>query len=140
MEQSSRTQISLRIPPITRARSTTTSTQYTLIHPIQILPILFTLIILLARLGRRVLPLEPGLNTLILVIEISHVHHQILDHEHVGQGGDHGGGCILCVWLNLGQASEAVAAVDVHGAGAADALAARAAEGQGWVDFVLDLD
>jgi len=37
-------------------------------------------------------------------------------------------------------AGERVGAVDVHGAGAADALAAGAAERQGRVDLVLDPD
>src|SRR5690349_21650103 len=37
-------------------------------------------------------------------------------------------------------ACEIVAAVDVHRAGAADAFATRAPEGQGRVDLVLDLD
>ena len=38
------------------------------------------------------------------------------------------------------EAGERVAAVDVHRAGAADALAAGAAEGQRRIDLVLDLD
>jgi len=41
---------------------------------------------------------------------------------------------------NLGEASKTVAAVNVHGAGAADPLAAGAAEGEGGIDLVFDLD
>jgi hypothetical protein len=42
--------------------------------------------------------------------------------------------------LDRGGAGEPVLAVDIHRAGAANALAARAAEGQRAVDLVLDLD
>lgn len=42
--------------------------------------------------------------------------------------------------LNLGDASERVGAVDVHGAGAADAFTARTPEGERGVHFVLDLE
>jgi len=45
----------------------------------------------------------------------------------------------LALLLDVGQAREPVLAVDVHGAGAADALAAAAAEGQRRVLLVLDL-
>lgn len=38
------------------------------------------------------------------------------------------------------EAGQGVLAVDVHGAGTADALAATSAEGQGRVDLVLDAD
>lgn len=136
MEQSSRTQIRLRIPPITRARSTTTSTKNTLIHPIQLLPILFTLQILLPWRSGLVLPLQPRFNTLILIIKISHIHHQILDHKHMRKRGNHRS----TSRFNLRKASEAVTAVDVHSAGAADSFAARSAEGEGRIHFVLDLD
>lgn len=55
----------------------------------------------------------------------------------MGEWGDHGGAGGR---IDLGEAGKAVAAVDGHGTGAADALAAGAAEGEGGVDLVLDLD
>ena len=42
--------------------------------------------------------------------------------------------------VNPAQARQRVLAVDVHGARAADALAAGPTEGERWVDLVLDLD
>jgi hypothetical protein len=42
--------------------------------------------------------------------------------------------------IDAAEAGEGVLAVDVHGAGAADAFAAGAAEGEGRVEFVFDFD
>lgn len=137
MKQRSRSKIRLRIPPVTGAGCATAGTENTLIHPIKLLSILLTLQDLLPRLLRRVLALQPRLNALVLVIEIGHVHYQILNHEHVWQRRYRGGGGFF---RDLSKASEAVTAVDVHGAGAADPFAAGAAEREGRVDLVLDLD
>lgn len=136
VKQGSRAQIRLRIPPIARAGSATASTENTLIHPIKLLPIRLGLRILLSLHRRRVLPLQPRLNALVLVVEIGHVHHQILHHEHVWQRRDRGG----TPRRDLGEASEAITAVDVHRAGPTDPLTARSTEGERWVDLVLDLD
>lgn len=35
-------------------------------------------------------PLEPGLDRSVLIVEMVHVRHQVLDHVHVGQGIDLG--------------------------------------------------
>ena len=42
--------------------------------------------------------------------------------------------------LDIGEARQRVRAINVHGARAADALTARAAEGKGGVLLVFDLD
>ena len=42
--------------------------------------------------------------------------------------------------LSRTQAGESINAIDVHGAASTDPLSAATAEGQGWVDVVLDLD
>ena len=68
------------------------------------------------------LGLEPRLNARVLVREVGHVGHQVLDHVHVRQGVElHrvGGGLV-----DVGEAGQRVGAVDVHGAGPANALAA----------------
>ena len=65
------------------------------------------------------------------------VGHQVLHHRHMRQRVDRDVALHLVDRLEAGQR---VGAVDVHGAGAADALAAGAAEGQRRVDLVLDLD
>ena len=54
----------------------------------------------------------------------------------MGQGVDLG---VLRRLVDVSQARQRVAAVDVHGAGTADALTARSAEGKGGVLLVLDL-
>jgi hypothetical protein len=61
---------------------------------------------------------------------------QVLEHVHVRQRVDLDGRSLA----NLAQASERVDTVNVHGARAADALAARSAEGERRVHLVLHLD
>src|SRR3546814_18501991 len=65
------------------------------------------------------------------------IGHEILDHLHMRQRIDPD--VALHVVDELG-AGERVGAVDVHRAASADSLAAGAAEGQGRIDLVLDLE
>ncbi|RYR16416.1 hypothetical protein Ahy_B04g073431 [Arachis hypogaea] len=136
VEQRSRSQIRFRVPPVTRAGCATAGTQYTLIHPIKLGAVLLALKDLLPGHRRWVLPLQPRLNALVLVIEISHIYHQILYHEHMRQRRD----CRHVGRRDLRQACEAVATVDVHCARTTDPLPARPAEREGWVNLVLDFD
>lgn len=139
VEQGGGAQIRLRVPPVAGAGCATAGTQYALVHPIQLSPILLALANLFPGLSRRALPLQPRLYALVLIVEVGHVHHQVLYHKHVRQrryrrrsDGRRR--------RYLRQASEPVAAVDVHGAGAADPFAARSTEGEGGVHLVLDLN
>ena len=121
-----------------------------------------------------VIPLQPGLDTPaitdsvsyhnylhciyrlhgpVLLVEVVHVWHQILDHVHVGQRVDLGR---LVVSLDLGEAGQGVHTAcvidvidvypryqlltDIHGAGSADSLPAAPPEGEAGVHLVLDLD
>lgn len=136
MEQSSGSQIGLRIPPVAWAGCAAAGAEDALVHPIELGPILLALQNLFPRHRRRALPFQPRLYALILVIEIGHVHHQILDHVHVRQRRDHRGRSRR----NLRQAGEAVTAVDVHRAGPADPFPTRAPERERRIDLVLDLD
>lgn len=136
MEQGGWAQIRLGVPPVARARCAAASTENTLVHPIQLGPIFLGLQNLLPRLLRRVLPLEPRLNALVLIVEIGHIHHQILDHKHVRQRSDGS----RRTGLDLRQTRQAVAAVDVHRARAADPFAAAPPEREARVHLVLDLD
>ena len=72
-------------------------------------------------LGLGLVVLEPGLDGPVLLVEVVHVRHEILDDVHVGQGVDLGG---LPAVVDLGDAGQRVDAADVHGAAAQDALAA----------------
>lgn len=136
VKQGSRSQVRLRVPPVTGARRATASAQYALVHPVQLRPILLALQNLLPGGRRRGLPLQPRLNALVLIVEVSHVHDQVLDHEHVRQRRDRRGSPVR----DLGEAGETVAAVNIHSAGPADSLAAGPSEGEGRIDLVLNLD
>lgn len=136
MEQSCGAQIRLGVPPVARAGCATARTQYALVHPIEFSPILLALRYLLTRNRGRVLPLQPGFNTLVLIVEIGHIHNEILDDEHMRQRSNRG----LRACRNLGQASQAIAAINIHGAGAADSLPAGPAESEGGIDLVLDFN
>mmetsp|Transcript_27662 Transcript_27662/g.56790 ORF Transcript_27662/g.56790 Transcript_27662/m.56790 type:complete len:241 (-) Transcript_27662:230-952(-) len=96
-------------------------------------------------LGLEVLPLplrfgglglEPRLNRGVLLREVGHVGHQVLDHVHVRQGVD----LHRCSrgLVDVRQAGQGVAAVNVHGAGPADPFAAASAEAKRGVEFILD--
>lgn len=66
-----------------------------------------------------------------------HVHNQIFQHEHEHQWGHNR---LVIVLGDGAETGQVVATINVHGATAADALSAGAAEGQGRIDLVLDLD
>jgi len=78
-------------PPVGRARSGAASTQDALIHPIQFLPILPTLQVLLIMVLLGPLRLQPWLNTLVLLIEVSHIGDQVLEDVHMRKRIDLGG-------------------------------------------------
>lgn len=137
MEKSGRTEIGLRVPPVTRARSATARTKNAFIHPIQLSPIALALRNLLPGCWRWGFPLQPRLDRLILVIKVGHVHHQILNHKHMGQRRDSTGSG---PYINLSQASQPITAVDIHSTGPTDPFPARPPEGEGRVDLVLDLN
>lgn len=80
MEQRSGTEIGLGVPPVAGARGATAGAENALVHPVELLPLLLALQNLFSR-HRWVLPLQPGLDTLILIVEVRHVHDQVLDHE-----------------------------------------------------------
>ena len=102
---------------------------------VQFYPVLRTLQAL--ALGRRGVDLQPGLDGGVLGIGLIEVGHQILHHRHMGQRIDlH----LLLHFADVFGAGQRVCAVDVHGARAANTLAAGTPEGQGRIDIILDLD
>mmetsp|Transcript_67209 Transcript_67209/g.108247 ORF Transcript_67209/g.108247 Transcript_67209/m.108247 type:complete len:312 (+) Transcript_67209:325-1260(+) len=130
-------QVVLRVPPVGRAGSHAAGAENALVHAIQLEAIIFALVVLRVALRLDILALQPRLDGLVLVVEVGQVRHKVLDHVGVWQRLDLDGGC---VWLDVEQAGQAVLAVDVHGAGAADALTAGSAESEGGVHLVLDMD
>merc|ERR1711915_309282 len=108
MEKRSRAEVLFGVPPVTRTRSAAAGAENALVHAIKLGAILLTLQILLpfpvSPSRRRSLSLEPGLDALVLIIEIGHVHDEVLHHEHVRQRRDGGGGGSGSV--DFGEASE----------------------------------
>lgn len=82
------------------------------------------------------LGLQPGLDGLVLVVEVGQIGHKVLHHEHVGQGVDLGG---LGGLVDVAQTSQGVFTVNVHRATAANTLTAGSAQGQGRILLVLNL-
>jgi hypothetical protein len=86
-------------------------------------------------LGIWGLGVEPRFDHLVLRKDMSEIKDQVLDNSHIRQGIDRR-------WRaqvgNEPRAGEPVRAIHIHGAGAADALAARAAEGERRVDVALN--
>ena len=126
-------------PPIRRTRRGTTSTKNTLVHAIELGTILARLQILgLARFlwfGW----LQPRFNGTVLFVKIGHVGDQIFEHKHVWQGINLGGfGCIFLI--NIGQTSQSIDPINIHGTRTANAFATRTTKGQGWILLVFNLD
>jgi len=139
LQQHSRAQVLVRVPPVRRTRSRTAGTQNALVEAVQLAAVFRRLEeLLLTHLDVGIFALEERLDRLVLGVEVGHVWHQIFDHVHVRQRVDlRGLGQIV---VDAAQAGQSVCAVDVHGARAANAFAARAAKSQRWVLFVLDFD
>ena len=142
------TQILVRVPPVGRTRRRAASAQNALVQTVQLLAILVRLEILHLVIGIHLrLLLQPRLDRRVLLVEVSHVRDQILDHEHVGQRTDGHG---LVSRSDLGQTSETVLTIDVHGARSANTLTAGSSnqpnqlalpsEHEGGVLLVLDLE
>mmetsp|Transcript_36047 Transcript_36047/g.72560 ORF Transcript_36047/g.72560 Transcript_36047/m.72560 type:complete len:255 (-) Transcript_36047:112-876(-) len=137
LHQNSGTQVVLRVPPVRGAGGHAASAENALVHAIKLGTVLPALEVLLVSLLLDVLALQPRLDRLVLIVEVGEVRHQVLHHVGVGQRLNLD---CLRARLDVEQAGQAVLPIDVHGARAADALAAGAAERQRGVDLVLDLD
>mmetsp|Transcript_22041 Transcript_22041/g.70405 ORF Transcript_22041/g.70405 Transcript_22041/m.70405 type:complete len:263 (+) Transcript_22041:183-971(+) len=133
--QNGRAEVLLGVPPVRGARGGAARAENALVHAVKLGAVGLGLQGLFAVLG-GLLALEPGLDGLVLIVKVVHVRNEVLDDVHVGERVDGGGGLVI----DVGKAGQGVATVDVHGARAADALTARAAEGERRVLLVLDLD
>ena len=95
------------VPPVAGAGGAAAGAQDALVQTIQLgsvsgalqellVPVLHVLL---------VLPLQPGLDALVLLVEVVHVGHQVLHHVHVRERVDLGG---LVISLDLGETSESI--------------------------------
>lgn len=137
MEERGGAEVLLGVPPVGGAGGGAAGAEDALVHAVELGAVGLGLRDLLPGLRRRVLALEPRLHALVLVVEVGHIDDEVLDDEHVGERRDRGGRGRR---RDLGEAGEAVVAVDVHRAAPADPLAAAAAEGERRVLLVLDLE
>lgn len=136
LHQNRGSQILVGVPPVTGARSGTAGTQNTFVHAIQLGTILDGLQMFL--IGVLLLVgLQPGLNGTVLFVKVGHVRDQVFDDVHVWEWINLG--CFGSIFLiNIGQTSQCIGTVNVHGTGAANSFATGTAKGQGRVLFILD--
>ncbi len=122
------------VPPEARAARGAARAQDALVQAVELVALLGGLQALL--LGRDAFRDEVGLDRVVLLEELRHVHDQVADHGQARQRLEHDGALER---VHVGEARQAVLAVDVHRVGAADAFAAGAAERDGRV-LRLQLD
>src|SRR5579875_3689038 len=136
LQQHRRTEIALAGPPIARAGGRAAEAQDALpqtVEPFALRDRLRPLAI-----GRRrAFAVETGPDRAVLRDQVRQIGHQILDDRQVRQRIDPHRPLDVGDRLDAGKR---VRPVDIHRAGAANPLAARAAKGQRRIDLVLDLD
>lgn len=91
MDQCNGIEIGLGVPQVAEAGRAVAGAENALVHPTQLLPLLLALQNLFSR-HWWALPLQSWLDTLVLIVEVRHVHDQVLENKHVRQRSDHRGG------------------------------------------------
>jgi hypothetical protein len=138
LHEHSRSQVVLRMPPVAGASRLAACAQDALVQTVQEFSILNRLCVLHINVLLLRLSLQEWLDLLVLGIEVRHVDDEVLEHEHEHEWGDHT--LLIVVLGHTTKTGQVMTTIDVHGAGTADALTARSAEGKSRVDLVLDLD
>lgn len=121
LHEDGRTEVLVRVPPVTGAGGGAAGAQDALVHAVQFGPVLsslevFGLAFLLFFPG-----LQPGFNGTVLFVEVAHVRDQILHNVHVWQRINFGG--LAGIVVDITQTGQSVGSVNVHGTGSADSLA-----------------
>src|SRR5690606_12385497 len=133
LQQDCRAEIAVTVPPVARAGRGAAGTQDAFIQPIELFTILVALQPFLCGFWRN--SVQPRLDRGVLGVEVGQIRHKVFDYRHVRQRINlHRTGNLVRA---LG-ACQRIGAVDVHGAGAAYALAAGTAQRQRGIDLVLD--
>lgn len=139
LQEDGRAQVLVRVPPVRGTRGRTACAQDALVETVDLLAVGFRLVeLLLTNLDVGVLSLQERLDRLVLSIKVAQVWHEVLDDVHMWQRVDLGR--LARIVVDLGKTRERVGTVDVHGARAANAFAARSSERQSGILLVLDLD
>src|SRR5262249_1111731 len=135
LQQRCRAEEALRIPPVARTPRGAARAEDAFVKAVELLPVVVTLLPFLLRGPRD--GLQPRLDRSVLGVEIGHVRDQVLHHRHMRQRVDADDAADLAHRLGAGKR---IGAVDIHRAGAANTLAAGAAEGQRGIDIGFDPD
>ena len=125
LQQAGRADELVGVPPEARAGGRAARAQDALVQAVQLVALLGRLQALL--LGRQLVVDEVRLDRVVLLEELRHVDDQVAHDRQPGQRLQHDR---VLQRAHVGQARQAVLAVDVHRVGAADAFAARAPEAQ----------
>lgn len=136
LHEHGRAEVFVLVPPVRGAGGRAARAQNALVQTIQTAALLGALAVLLV-LRRRASRLQVWLDAAVLLVELSEVGHQVLHNVHVRQRVNVRVGLVA---VNAAEARERVHTINVHGAATANALTARATEGQRGVELVLDLD
>jgi len=137
LEQHSGAKKAVAVPPVGRAsrraaEAENTSGGAVAVRSVQFIRVLLRLQAL--AVGRGRVGLQPRLDGRVLGVNMVQVGHEVLYDRHMRQRRDL---YVPLAVVNRLRTGQRVAAVDIHGAGAADPLPAGAAQGEGRVDFVL---
>mmetsp|Transcript_45657 Transcript_45657/g.102900 ORF Transcript_45657/g.102900 Transcript_45657/m.102900 type:complete len:207 (-) Transcript_45657:234-854(-) len=136
LQQDGGPQVLILIPPVRGARRRAARAQDALVEAVQLCAVGLRLVVFYGGI-HTLFGDQEGLHALVLLVEVGHVRDQVLQHVHVRQGVDLG--AHACVG-DLAEARKRVGPIHVHGARAADALAARPPERERRVHLVLNLD
>jgi len=139
LHQNGRTEILVRVPPITGTGGRAAGAEDAFVHAIEFGSILARLQKLGLSFGFGCSRLQPGFNAAVLFVKVSHVGDQVFDDVHVRKRIDFGGlGRILLV--NVRETRESILSVNVHGARSADSFATRASKGECGILLVFDFN
>uniref|UniRef100_A0A6B2LEJ4 Uncharacterized protein n=1 Tax=Arcella intermedia TaxID=1963864 RepID=A0A6B2LEJ4_9EUKA len=126
-------------PPVAGARGRAARAKDAFVEAVQLLAVISGLEDLLVLGLSGEVGDEPGLNGLVLGVEIVHVRNKISDDLHVGERIDSDPVFGVNSLSNLFQAGQSVRSCNIHSTTAANTFSARPSEGQGRVLF-LQLD
>ena len=109
LQQASRADKLVRVPPKARAAGRAAGAQDALVQAIELFALFGALQALFLR--RHVVVDQVGLDRVVLLEELRHVHDHVADHRQAGQGLEHDG---TGQGAHIGQTGQAVFAIDVH--------------------------
>lgn len=80
-----RAEVVLTVPPVAGAGGLARPAEHAFIQSVNLVSVLLALVVLLLAWFFGSLALEVGVDALVLVVEVSHIDDQVLQHEHEHQ-------------------------------------------------------